>query len=54
MEEGIIMVSFFYFIGKCCSVVAVRQEFRKKFLPKCVRWHALFVLKEKMDVSHKM
>ena len=32
------------FIGKCCSVVAVRQEFRKKFLPKCVRWHALFVL----------
>ena len=35
---------FFYFIGKCCSVVAVRQEFRKKFLPKCVRWHALFLM----------
>ena len=35
---------FFYVIGNCCYVVVVRQEFRKKFLPKCVRWHALFVL----------
>ena len=25
----------FYFIGNCCSVVVVRQEFREKFLPKC-------------------
>lgn len=24
--------------------MVVRQEFRKKFLPKCVRWHALFLL----------
>ena len=23
--------------------MVVKQEFRQKFLPKCVRWHALFV-----------
>ena len=23
--------------------MVIRQELRKKFLPKCVRWHALFV-----------
>ena len=35
----------FYVIGNCCYVVVVRQEFRKKFLPKCVRWHTLFCRK---------
>ena len=28
--------------------MVVRQEFRKKFLPKCVRWHALFLLYRKV------
>ena len=36
-------VLFCFVIGNCCNVVVVRQEFRKKFLPKCVRWHALFL-----------
>ena len=37
--------------------MAVRQEFRKKFLLKCVRWHALFLLcmtKEKVKKMRQM
>ena len=40
-------VLFCFVIGNCCNVVVVRQEFRKKFLPKCVRWHALFLISRK-------
>ena len=29
MEEGIIMVSFFYVIGNCCNVEVVNKEFTK-------------------------
>ena len=29
-------------IGNCCNVVLVKQEFRKKFLPKCVLAHTTF------------
>ena len=46
-------VLFCFVIGNCCNVVVVRQEFRKKFLPKCVRWHALFLKKLYNDKAGK-
>ena len=30
------MALFYIIQGNCCNVVYIKQEFRKKFLPKCV------------------
>ncbi len=43
-ECKLLSLHFFCVLGNCCSVVRIRQEFRKKFFPKRVRWHTPFLL----------